>query len=53
MLTEYVDYYNQARPHQGLQQQTPIPYTPGVPQGAIHYRAVVGGLMRDYYRDAA
>src|SRR5204863_3243135 len=53
VLTEYVDYYNRGRPHEGLQQQTPIPHTPGVPQGAIRHRNVLGGLIRDYYRDAA
>jgi transposase InsO family protein len=53
VLTEYVDYYNRARPHQGLAQQTPIPYAPGLPQGVIRHRPVLGGLIRDYYRDAA
>jgi transposase InsO family protein len=53
VLTEYVDYYNRARPHQGLQQQTPIPFTPSLPQGAVRHRQVLGGLIRDYYRDAA
>jgi len=46
-------YYNQTRPHQGLQQQTPIPYTPCKPQRKIRHRAVLGGLIRDYYREAA
>jgi len=53
VLTDYLAYYNQARPHQGLQQQTPIPYTPGKPDGKIRHRAVLGGLIRDYYREAA
>ena len=53
VLTEYVHYYNTARPHQGLQQQTPLPYTPSPPNGTIRRRSVVGGLIRDYYREAA
>ena len=53
VLAEYVDYYNRARPHQGLAQQTPIPYTPCLPQGVIRHRKVLSGLIRDYYRDAA
>jgi putative transposase len=52
VLTDYVAYYNRARPHQGLQQQTPIPYTPCL-QGTIRRRKVVGGLINDYYREAA
>ena len=53
VLTEYIDYYNRARPHQGLQQQTPIPYIQGPFEGPIRHRKVLGGLIRDYYRDAA
>ncbi len=53
VLTEYVDYYNRARPHQGLHQHTPIPYTPGPLEGPIRHRKVLGGLIRDYYREAA
>jgi putative transposase len=53
VLTEYIDYYNCARPHQGLAQQTPIPYTPSLPDGSIRHRKVLGGLIRDYYREAA
>jgi len=26
VLREYIDYYNTARPHQGLDQQSPVPY---------------------------
>jgi len=53
VLTEYVDYYNQARPHQGLHQQTPIPYIQGPFKGPIRHRKVLGRLIRDYYQDAA
>ena len=53
VLAEFVNYYNRARPHQGLHQQTPILYPPCPPQGAIRQRQVLGGLIRDYYREAA
>ncbi|NLE44444.1 MAG: transposase, partial [Chloroflexi bacterium] len=53
VLTEYIAFYNQARPHQGLGQQTPIPDEHGHEQGAIQRRDVLGGLPHDYYRQAA
>ena len=53
VLTEYAAYYNHARPHQGLQQQAPIPFSPSLPHGVIHRRDVLDGLIHDYYREAA
>ena len=52
VLKEYIDYYNVSRLHQGLDQQAPIP-TPRSPQGTIRCRDVLGGILHDYYRDAA
>jgi putative transposase len=52
VLKEYVHYYNAARPHQGLDQQTPIPLSRSR-RGTIHCRDVLGGILHDYYRDAA
>ena len=52
-LKEYLSYYNQARPHQGVQQYSPVPYSPCKPEETIRYRAVMGGLIRDYYREVA
>ena len=52
VLKEYIDYYNVSRPHQGLDQQVPIP-RPRSPQGVIRCRDVLGGVLHDYYRDAA
>ena len=52
VLKECVHYYNTAQPHQGLAKQVPIPlYRPL--HGAIHCRDVLGGILPDYYRDAA
>jgi hypothetical protein len=52
VLKEYADYYNTARPHQGTAQQMPIPLSH--PQdGAIHCQDVLGGILHDYYRNAA
>ena len=52
VLKEYTDYYNTARPHQGLAQQIPIPRSP--PQkGSVRCRDVLGGILHVYYRDAA
>ena len=53
VLRDYVDYYNGARPHQGLNQQLPIPHQPIRPMGKIRCRDVLNGLMHDYYRAAA
>jgi putative transposase len=53
VLKAYLTYYNQARPHQGLQQQTPIPLPPCPSQGEIRRREVLGGLIHGYYREAA
>ena len=52
VLTEYTRYYNTARPHQGLDQQIPIPILPSR-EGSIHCRDVLAGIIHDYYREAA
>ncbi len=52
VLSEYVTYFNRARPHQSLDQQCPIP-APSHAFGSIHRRDVLGGVIHDYYRAAA
>lgn len=47
VLTEYVDYYNRARPHQGLHQQAPIPFQRKPVHGLIYRREVLGGILHD------
>ena len=49
-MKEYINYYNRARPHQGLAQQAPIPLTRS-PRGTIRCRDVLGGILRDNYRE--
>ena len=54
VLAEFInDYYNTARPHQGIEQRIPIPH--GKPQhtGSIQHRKVLGGIINDYYRNPA
>ena len=53
VLIEYTAYYNTRRPHQGLLQDSPAGMLPASQQGPIHYRNVLGGIIRDYYREAA
>ncbi|MEO8288772.1 MAG: integrase core domain-containing protein [Chloroflexota bacterium] len=53
VLTEYVSYYNQARPHQGIEQRCPIPIERSQRHGAVERRDVLGGIIHDYERDAA
>lgn len=50
VLNTYHDYYNEARPHQGLKQQTPIPRKQPNNTGVIQNREVLGGIIHDYYR---
>jgi transposase InsO family protein len=52
-LTTYCRFYNQRRPHQGLGQRCPIPLAPGTDSGVVSRRDVLGGLLHDYYREAA
>lgn len=51
VMREYVTYYNTARPHQGIQQRTPIPLPKPNNHGRVRCRDVLGGLIHDYYRD--
>ena len=51
VLFEYSDYYNNSRPHQGIEQQTPVPHQ-AQSFGSIHRRKVLGGVIYDYYRSS-
>jgi putative transposase len=53
VLHEYVEYYNTRRPHQGLEQESPTGMLLASQQGSVRYRQVLGGIIRDYYREAA
>jgi transposase InsO family protein len=54
VLGEYIeDYYNVARPHQGLAQNIPLPPPARPKQGPVRKRPILGGLINDYYRDSA
>jgi transposase InsO family protein len=53
VLTEYGVYYNQARPHQGIEQQCPVMHELGSHHGPVRRREVLGGIIHDYYRQAA
>ncbi|CAA9356409.1 MAG: Mobile element protein, partial [uncultured Chloroflexia bacterium] len=52
VLTTYVDYYNHARPHQGIDQRCPIPLESGIRAGPIERRDILGGVIHDYRRAA-
>jgi hypothetical protein len=54
VLAEYVDHYNRARPHRGLQLQPPngeVEDLAGV--GVVRCRERLGGLLREYSRLAS
>jgi putative transposase len=53
VLTEYITFYNERRPHQGLDHQCPIPLPCDIGDGPIHCRDVLGGIIHDYHREAA
>ena len=53
VLTAYVAHDNQARPHQGLDQRTPLPHDRQARRGPVRRRDVLGGLLHEYDREAA
>jgi len=53
VLAEYVAFYNEARPHQGLEQRCPVALPTPVRDGPVRRRDRLGGLLHDYYREAA
>jgi hypothetical protein len=52
VLIEYSNYYNPSHPHQGIDQQTPIPQ-PSPATGFIHRRKILGGIINDYFRSSS
>jgi len=52
VLTEYVEHYNQARPHRGLHLSTPSPRQDQPSTGEIRRRDVLGGIIHEYQRAA-
>jgi transposase InsO family protein len=54
IVIEYIDYFNHARPHQGIGQHIPCdPPLHDPPEGEILSFPVLGGLHHDYRRKAA
>lgn len=52
ILTEYINYYNSKRPHQGIDQRIPMGYEPQA-HGKIISQPILGGLHHHYFRKAA
>jgi len=50
VLREYGEYYNHARPHQGLGQHFPVSGPVTNTAGPIRRRDILGGVIHDYYR---
>jgi transposase InsO family protein len=52
IVKEYITYYNNLRPHQGIDQDIPRGYSPQV-SGTVVSSPVLSGLWHHYYRKAA
>ncbi len=51
VLKAYVEYNNHRRPHQGIEQQSPIPFEICT-VGAVEKEHILGGIIHDYRRIA-
>jgi transposase InsO family protein len=52
VLSEYEQYYNEARPHQGIDQNIPMASAHEIGEGPVRCRNVLGGILHDYHRAA-
>jgi putative transposase len=52
ILREYAHYFNERRPHQGLDQQMPSPPMTQLTDGTVCCHDILGGIIHDYYRVA-
>ena len=51
VLTEFVEHYNSARPHRGIDLEVPVPRVPDGPlDGSVQIRRIdrLGGVLREY-----
>jgi len=53
VLKQYVEYFMKRRPNKGLKQQLPDSKDEPPATGRIGCRQLLGGLINDYYREAA
>jgi hypothetical protein len=50
ILKEYAQYYNHARPHQGIGQHFPVSRLERSIHGPTRRQDILGGVMHDYHR---
>ncbi|MCP4416068.1 MAG: transposase, partial [Chloroflexi bacterium] len=50
VLDEFLTYYNARRPHQSLDQQSPLERPQPETTGLIQKRKILGGIINDYFR---
>lgn len=50
VLRGFIGYYNSRRPHQSLDQQSPIPRAEPATIGKVERRQILGGIINDYHR---
>jgi transposase InsO family protein len=48
VLTTYISFYNERRPHQGLEQRCPVPLARSPGDGPVRRRDLLGGIVHDY-----
>ena len=53
VLTQFVRYYNERRPHRSLDLRPPDGPAESPGEGEVIRRQVLGGLVNDYHREAA
>jgi hypothetical protein len=53
VLLDYIIFYNERRPHQGLEQRCPVPLARSPGDGPVRRRDLLGGIVHDYERVAA